>query len=141
MKYTLFAAAIGLAASIGAGSANAAPITMTGNFLLTQISDDGTLGNGTASPGLIHDPSGTGTFDAATGDYLRPGIPFEGFGVRSDQTGLVGNRNSSGGGSVGGTDGVSQVSIANLGAGTMNHVRWVGLVAGQFNIRARFHIR
>lgn len=131
-------AALSVAGMIAAGSAQAAPIQMQGNFLWTQVSDDGTLGNGTSSPGLIHDATGTGTFNTATGDYLRPGTPFEGFGIRSDQGGLDGNRNSSGGGFVGGSDNVSQTSLTDLSAGTLNHVRWNGTIAGLFNIQHDF---
>ena len=113
------------------GAVHAAPIQMQGNFLWTQVSDDGTLGNGNTTPGLIHDATGTGTFNAATGDYLRPGTPFEGFGIRSDQGGLRGNSNSSG-------DAVTQTSLTDLSAGTLNHVRWTGTVAGLFNIEHNY---
>jgi hypothetical protein len=113
------------------GAAHSAPIQMQGNFLWTQVSDDGTLGNGNTMPGLIHDATGTGTFNTATGDYLRPGTPFEGFGVRSDQGGVLGNRNSSG-------DSFAQTSLTDLSAGTLNHVRWTGTVAGLFNIEHNY---
>jgi hypothetical protein len=113
------------------GTAHAAPIQMQGNFLWTQVSDDGTLGNGNTTPGLIHDATGTGTFNAVTGDYLRPGTPFEGFGVRSDQGGLRGNLNSSG-------DSITQTSLTDLSGGTLNHVRWAGTVAGLFNIEHNY---
>ncbi len=58
---------------IGAGillvnSAVAAPIIMSGDYVRTAISDDGTLGyGGGATPGLLYDATGTGTF---TYDYL-----------------------------------------------------------------------
>lgn len=133
LKY--FATALAVTGTFYFGQTQAAPIAMTGNFLSTQISDDGTLGNGTASPGLLHDPTGTGTFDTVNADYLRPGTPFEGFGIRSDQTGLIGNRNSSNGGAVGGSDTVSQVSITDLSSGSSNHVRWKGTVAGALDIQ------
>jgi hypothetical protein len=139
MKRTslLVVSAMTLAGTLYAGSAIAAPIAMTGNFISTQVSDDGTLGNGNGTPGLIHDPAGTGTFDSNF-DYLAPGIPFEGFGVFSDQTGLVGNRNNASGGAVGGSDSVSQVSIIDQSAGSINRVEWNGTVASAFNIRHTF---
>lgn len=121
-----------------AGHTQAAPVSMLGNFLWTQVSDDGTLGNGTATPGLIHDPSGTGTFNTTTGDYLRAGIPFEGFGVSSDQGGLDGNKNSQSGGSVGGGDNVLQTSLTDLSSGSVNHVRWTGTVSNLFNIENNY---
>lgn len=137
---TFVAAALACAGTLCAAPALSAPIAMTGDFLWTQVSDDGTLGNGSDTPGLIHDASGTATFDTATGDYLRPGTPFEGFGVRSDQTGLVGNRNNNpdGGGSVGGADGIAMTSLTDLSAGSMNHVRWEGTLAGLFDISHDF---
>lgn len=75
------------------GTAQAAPIAMSGLFINTQVSDDGTLGDVSNLPGLQHDPTGTGTFDSDA-DYLQPGTPFEGFGVSSDQSGLLQNDNS-----------------------------------------------
>ncbi|MEG3767246.1 VPLPA-CTERM sorting domain-containing protein [Alteromonas sp. 14N.309.X.WAT.G.H12] len=122
-------ASVVLSAMLGTTTATAAPVFMQGDYLWTQVSDDGTLGDYTNSPGLIHDPTGTGTFDTATGDYLSPGIPFEGFGVSADQFSTVGNRNSS-------SDSVSQVSITDLSGGTFdNHVRWVGTADnGMFDI-------
>tara|TARA_R110002110_G_scaffold113279_3_gene281199 strand:+ start:281 stop:1282 length:1002 start_codon:yes stop_codon:yes gene_type:complete len=130
-------AAIAAAATLATTGAVAAPVSMQGNFLWTQVSDDGTLGNGGSTPGLIHDATGTATFNTSTGDYLRPGNPFEGFGVYTDQGSVDGNRNSEGG-TVGGTDNVTQTSITDLSAGTLNHVRWTGTVAGLFNISHNF---
>jgi len=46
-------------------------------------------GNGT-SPGLLFDPSGTGTFDPSY-DYLTPGSPFDGFAVKIDGTNYYNN--------------------------------------------------
>ncbi|MBU2977853.1 hypothetical protein [Alteromonas sp. C1M14] len=122
-------AGITLTAMLGTSSAMAAPVFMQGDYLWTQVSDNGTLGNGNASPGLIHDATGTGTFDTATGDYLSPGIPFEGFGVSADQFSMVGNSNS-------GANTVTQVSITDLsGVNFDNHVQWVGTAAnGMFDI-------
>ncbi len=85
--------AVTVAMGLFVGAAQAAPIAMSGLFINTQVSDDGTLGDGSNLPGLQHDPTGTGTFDSDA-DYLQPGTPFEGFGVSSDQTGVLQNDNS-----------------------------------------------
>ena len=108
-----------------AGGLQAAPIVLSGNFISLTLSDDGTLGNGGTSPGLIYDPTGTGSFDP-NNDYIAPGTPFEGFGVRSDQTGLIGNRNSSSGGAVGGTDAFNQNSITDTSSGSVRSTNWTG---------------
>lgn len=128
------AVAIGLVAIATTTTVAAAPIVLEGNFVRTQISDDGTLGNGSGNPGLLHDRTGTGSFDPNF-DYLQPGTPFEGFGVFSNQTGNVQNRNSTSGGSVGGSDGISQVSITDRsGTGADNRVTWTGVLNGFFEI-------
>ncbi len=57
----------------------------------------GTLGSGGGtSPGLLFDPSGTGTFNPSY-DYLTPGSPFDGFSLKvntenktNNNTGMVG---------------------------------------------------
>ena len=46
-------------------------------------------GNGT-SPGLLFDPTGTGTFNPSY-DYLTPGSPFDGFAVKIDGVNKVNN--------------------------------------------------
>ncbi|MBL26625.1 MAG: PEP-CTERM sorting domain-containing protein [Rhodospirillaceae bacterium] len=112
--------------------ATAAPISMSSAFILTQVSDDGTLGNGSVFPGLQHDPAGTGSFNENQ-DYLQPGTPFEGFGFRSAETGEIGNRNSDAAGSVGGDDDFIQDFLTDLSGGTFdNHVRWGGTSADGF---------
>jgi hypothetical protein len=74
--------------------AQAAPIVMEGDYVKTAVSDNGTLGyGGTTSPGILHDPTGTGTY--GIDDYLTPGTPFEGFSVYSAETGVIANNNSS----------------------------------------------
>src|SRR6056297_1006498 len=74
----------------------AAPIILEGDFIRTAVSDDGTMGfGGNTSPGILHDPTGTGDF-SLNDDYLTPGSPFEAFSVQSDQSGLVANRNNAG---------------------------------------------
>jgi len=69
-----------------------ASVVMTGDFVKTAVSDDGTLGYGGATtPGILHDSTGTGTF--GVDDYLTPGTSWEGFSIKSDQTGLISNNN------------------------------------------------
>jgi len=86
----------------------------------------GTFGSGgNASPGLLFDPEGTGTFNSSY-DYLTPGSPFDGFSVKVDGTNYT-NNNSDGG----------SVAIANDGNGLTdgeNSLSWTGGVSGVFNI-------
>jgi len=93
MKKKVTMALCGLGVLGIAGSAFAAPLTLTGNYLKVGISDYGTLGsNGSTSPGILHDPTGTSTF---TGDdYLTPGTPHEGFSFNSTETGFIQNSNA-----------------------------------------------
>lgn len=124
MKIQLLAATIALALSPLVG---AAPVIMQGDYVLTAVSDDGTLGAGyTTPPGIKHDASGTGTFPID--DYLTPGTPWEVFSVKSDQTGVRTNNNSAGdaiSGSVADTSGVS---------GYDNSVRWTGSYGSYFGL-------
>ena len=51
----------------------------------------GTLGSsGNASPGLLFDPAGTGTFNPSY-DYLTPGSPFDGFSLKVDSENKTNN--------------------------------------------------
>ena len=85
--------AVAGAFGVGATPAFAEPVALSGNYIKVGISDAGTLGsNGNSSPGLIHDPTGTGTFDPST-DYVNPGSPHDGFSINSDQTGFIQNDN------------------------------------------------
>ena len=89
---------LAILASVAAATFSARPaaaaIVLEGNFIRVGISDYGTLGsNGNASPGLIHDPSGSGSFDPST-DYVNPGTPHEGFSLISDQFAFMQNDNT-----------------------------------------------
>lgn len=86
------AAALVAVFGLAAVSANAAPLTLEGDYIRVGISDYGTLGSGGAtSPGLLHDPTGTSTF--GVNDYITPGTPHEGFSLVSDQFSFSQNDN------------------------------------------------
>lgn len=106
--YRLAAAAVVLAVS----PLMAAPITLTGDFVRVTITDRGVFSN------LFYDPTGTRTF--GVNDYVAPGTPFEGFGVRTDTTGLSANTNS-------GPFNIAQVgSLSSTGGGAGGSVTWTG---------------
>ncbi len=74
-----------------AGVASADPVSLSNNYISTAVGSAGTLGTGgSSSPGLIHDPTGTGTFDPRN-DHITPGSPHQGFALASDQFGFQGN--------------------------------------------------
>jgi hypothetical protein len=79
---------------ISAFGAQAAPLVLEGDFIKIGVNEIGTLGsNGNASPGVLYDNTGTGTFNTAY-DYLTPGSPFEGWTVQYNGTESVMNNNS-----------------------------------------------
>jgi len=82
------AAATGTLALI-ASSAIAAPITLESDFVRVSITDKGVFNS------LRYDSAGTGTF-AANKDYVSPGTPFEGFGVKVGTGAVQANSNSGG---------------------------------------------
>ena len=86
---------------------------------------NGTAGSfgsgGNTSPGLLFDPTGTGTFDAGY-DYLTPGSPFDGFAVKVDGTNYSNNNGRSN-------------SITGTGlTDSENTLSWSGSVTGVFDI-------
>jgi hypothetical protein len=97
MKKKLIAAAVAavLSASVHAQTAS---VTGTGMGLLQNDwvkagvnTNTGTLGSGGgASPGLLFDPTGTGTFNPSF-DYLTPGSPFDGFSLKVDSVNKTNN--------------------------------------------------
>jgi hypothetical protein len=126
MKYLASAAVAALALSV-AGVATAAPLTLTGNFVKVGVSDAGTLGSdGSTSPGLLHDPTGSGNF--GVNDYITPGTPHDGFSVRSDQHGFLSNDNDISGGSFGSTSPTLLTGAAKLGFD--NAATWTGSGGG-----------
>ncbi len=74
--------------------AQSAPIVMKGNYIYTQISDDGTLGDSKNYPGIQYDPTGSGNFPGIGGrDFLQPGNPLEVFSIENNEEGVVYNNN------------------------------------------------
>ncbi len=104
MKKKIIAAAVAtlMSASIWAQTA-----TINGTTGMGVLQNDwvkagvntntGTLGSGgSTSPGLLFDPSGTGTFNASY-DYLTPGAPFDGFSLKVDGVNKTNNNMGSAG--------------------------------------------
>ncbi|MDX1599284.1 MAG: PEP-CTERM sorting domain-containing protein [Marinobacter sp.] len=111
------------------GSSVAAPIVMEGDFVRTAVSDNGTLGaGGSIDPGIIHDTSGTRSWGPE--DYLTPGTPWEWFGVKSAQTGTVGNNNASSSADINTLTGPTDLS----GGSADNQVAWEGQYSDLFTI-------
>lgn len=92
MRRALYFAAAAMGVAL-ASNAEAA-LTLSGNYMQVGISDAGTFGsNGNTPPGILHDPTGTGTFIPSR-DYLTPGTPHDGFAINSVQTGFIVNNNN-----------------------------------------------
>lgn len=132
MKKTLLSAVISAAIATAAlADTSSMSTTTTGMGVLqnnwVKAGVNGTVGTfgsgGNTSPGLLFDPSGTGTFNPSY-DYLTPGSPFDGFAVMVDGTNYNNNNgrtsNITGDGN-GLTDGTNSLS-------------WTGGVSGVFNI-------
>ena len=82
----------------------------------------GTFGSGgSTSPGLLFDPTGTGTFDTNY-DYLTPGTPYDGFAVKVDGTNYSNNNTGTG-----------AITASGFVDGT-DTLTWSGSVAGVFNL-------
>jgi hypothetical protein len=126
MKLKLMLVAVSLSFST---LASASPVTLDGNFIRTAVNDVGTLGSGgNTSPGLLYDKTGTANF-SDNNDYLTPGDPYDYFGVKSTETGLIGNANSFGSNPI-----VAVSGPTNLSSGSVNSASWTGEYAGFFNI-------
>lgn len=119
MKLSKLALAIGGLAIASSAFAN---VTLTGDYVKTTITDRGVMNS------LIYDPTGLGNFIATT-DYVAPGIPFEGFGVRIGTSTNVANSNSGG-------QNIAQVGSLTSSAIITNggSVTWNGTYSGLFEI-------
>jgi hypothetical protein len=127
MKIVLLQASILSLTVIASSSVFATPIIMEGDYVKTAVSDNGTLGYGSNTPpGILHDISGTGTFDPAK-DYLTYGTPREIFSVSSDQSGKKTNDNS------GGTS-ITKTSLIDTSGIFDNALSWSGVSSGFFDI-------
>jgi len=124
VKHAMLNAAAAYGAMIFlASSSLAGPITLTGNYIKAGVSDGGTLGSdGSTSPGLLHDPTGTGTF--GVNDYITPGTPHDGFSIVADQFAWNQNDNVSGGGGFGSASPTLLTGAAALGFA--NAASWTG---------------
>lgn len=105
----------------------AAPVALVGDYVKAGVNDVGTLGSGyTTSPGILYDKTGTQNF--GVNDYLTPGTPWEGFSVKSDQTGLQTNNNA-------GYSDISTVSgPTDTSSGSTNSATWSGQYSDYFTI-------
>ena len=113
--------------------AQTASVTGTGMGLLQNDwvkagvnTNTGTLGSGgSTSPGLLYDPTGTGTFNAGY-DYLTPGSPFDGFSLKVD--GVNKTNNNSGSTGIAKTGGLtlsnSDTTLTWSGAATYGTGSW-----------------
>ena len=132
MKKTIIATIVALMAS--GALAQTASIDSTTNMGLLQNdwvkagvnTNTGTLGSGGGtSPGLLFDPTGTGTFNAAY-DYLTPGSPFDGFSLKVDSENKT--NNNTGTVQIGKTSGLtlsnSNTTLSWSGAGTYSSNSW-----------------
>ena len=86
----------------------------------------GTLGSsGSTSPGLLFDPTGTGTFNPSY-DYLTPGSPFDGFSLKVDSENKT--NNNTGGVGITKTSGLtlsnSDTTLSWAGAATYAGNSW-----------------
>lgn len=88
----------------------------------------GTFGSGgNTSPGLLFDPTGTGTFNPSY-DYLTPGSPFDGFAVKVDDTNYTNNN-----------QGIVSITKTGEGSGP-NAIQWSGEVTDKFQIDMNYSL-
>lgn len=119
------AAAATLAGVLLSTTALAAPLTITGDFVSAVVTDIGVLNS------LRYDAAGTRTFPA-NGDYVSPGIPFEGFGVRIGTGVNLRNANSEGADITG-------TLVENPGGlNSGGSVTWTGTSTAGFSISHTF---
>jgi hypothetical protein len=127
MKIILLQASILSLTVIASSSVFATSIIMEGDYIKTAVSDNGTLGYGSHNPpGILHDISGTGTFDPAK-DYLTYGSPREIFSVSSVQSGKKTNNNS-------GSTSITKTSLLDTSGIFDNALSWSGVSSGFFEI-------
>ena len=129
----MIATIVALMVSSGALAQTASIDSTTNMGLLQNIwvkagvnTNTGTLGSGGGtSPGLLFDPTGTGTFNSSY-DYLTPGSPFDGFSLKVDSTNKT--NNNTGTVQIGKTGGLtlsnSDTTLTWTGASTFGSSSW-----------------
>lgn len=126
----IFATAATLAAVLVSSTALSAPLTITGDFVSVTITDNGVFNS------LIFDKSGTRNYDPNF-DYVAPGTPFEGFGVRIDGVAShFENSNSD-------FSQIPQVGALIQNSAVINNggsVTWNGTSTGGFSIQHTFFL-
>ena len=121
---------VGAAAAGLATQAHAVPLVLEGNFIRVGISDAGTFGsNGNNQPGFQHNAAGTGAPFASNRDYISPGIPHDGFSIKSAQTGWIQNDNAA----IGGAFGTASPTLTSV-AGFSLAATWTGSSGGQVQV-------
>lgn len=125
-------AVLAMALSVGAMAQNA---ILVNEYVKAGVNaTTGTLGSGgNTSPGLLYDSTGTGTFNTSY-DYLTPGSPFEGWGVRIVNGGVGTNYHNNnagvtqvtGGGWVGSTSSSSAVWAVSHSNFNLQHTYSLG---------------
>jgi autotransporter-associated beta strand protein len=124
------AAALGLVAPL---AAHAQSDILAGSYIKVGI--NGTVGSlgygGGATPGILYDGSGTGTFNPAY-DYLTPGSPFEGFVVTADGMTTAINNNAGGTAITGSL--VNYNGVAYGGSTYDQRAVWTGTYGSLFSI-------
>jgi len=124
------AAALGLVAPL---AAHAQSDILAGSYIKVGI--NGTVGSlgygGGATPGILYDGSGTGTFNPAY-DYLTPGSPFEGFVVTADGMTTAINNNAGGTAVTGSL--VNYSGVAYGGSTYDQRAVWTGTYGSLFSI-------
>lgn len=129
---SLLGGALLVAANVAVAQVPADSLVLEGDFIRTGVSNNGTLGvGGNTSPGFIFDATGTRTFNSAN-DYLTPGIPYEGFSVRYDGSGVIVNNNS--GGTLGIGPSAAPTVVSSGVSGYDNSVSWSGSISGVLNM-------
>jgi hypothetical protein len=133
MRKTIIAAFVAALVSSGVMAQTASIDSTTSMGLLQNDwvkagvnTNTGTLGSGGGtSPGLLFDPTGTGTFNPSY-DYLTPGSPFDGFSLKVDSTNKT--NNNTGTVQIGKTGGLtlsnSNTTLSWLGASDFGGNSW-----------------
>ncbi|MBL8698084.1 MAG: VPLPA-CTERM sorting domain-containing protein [Alphaproteobacteria bacterium] len=118
-------ATAGLTGLLLSSTALAAPLTIEGDFVRAVVTDLGVLSS------LRYDAAGSRNFPAV-GDYVSPGIPFEGFGVRVGTGVNLRNANSEGA-DIPGTLVENPGGLVSGGS-----VTWTGVSTAGFSISHTF---